>query len=208
MNYHLIQVPRLWTIVDWNMYEYSALQSIKKNFVHFVGWVFWTVYWQCTERTMNRRRGLIPHSSVPLTVRQIGYVRVEWYTLAHLLSGRCIRLFHSCFCFAWQFPIFTEVFGQCTIPRLHVVAVIFHMSVTNTRYWSVHFRITNFDAIFASLSVFSMTEVKYLEVKSAQFIHQQLHTFLNLWLQFTLKLGGCYMFRSTTIIRELTVEPG
>ena len=31
---------------------------------------------------------------------------------------------------------------------------------------------------------------------------------LKLLLQFTLKLHGSYMFRSTTIIRELAVEPG
>ena len=31
---------------------------------------------------------------------------------------------------------------------------------------------------------------------------------LKLWLQFTLKLAGSYMFRSTTIIRELVIEPG
>ena len=31
---------------------------------------------------------------------------------------------------------------------------------------------------------------------------------LKLWLQFTLKLDGYYMFRSTTIIRELAIEPG
>ena len=30
---------------------------------------------------------------------------------------------------------------------------------------------------------------------------------LKLWLQFTLKLCGSYMFRSTTIIRELEIEP-
>ena len=31
---------------------------------------------------------------------------------------------------------------------------------------------------------------------------------LKLWLKFTLKLCGSYMFRSTTIIRELAIEPG
>jgi hypothetical protein len=31
---------------------------------------------------------------------------------------------------------------------------------------------------------------------------------LELLLQFTLKLDGCYMFRSTTIIGELAIEPG
>jgi len=31
---------------------------------------------------------------------------------------------------------------------------------------------------------------------------------LKLWLEFTLKLDGSYMFRSTTIIRELAIEPG
>ena len=32
-------------------------------------------------------------------------------------------------------------------------------------------------------------------------------TFIELWLKFTLKLDGSYMFRSTTIIRELAIEP-
>jgi len=31
---------------------------------------------------------------------------------------------------------------------------------------------------------------------------------LERWLKFTLKLYGSYMFRSTTIIRELAIEPG
>ena len=31
---------------------------------------------------------------------------------------------------------------------------------------------------------------------------------LELRLKFTLKLDGSYMFRSTTIIRELAIEPG
>jgi hypothetical protein len=31
---------------------------------------------------------------------------------------------------------------------------------------------------------------------------------LKLWLQFTLKLDGSYMFRSTTIIRQIEIEPG
>jgi len=47
-------------------------------------------------------------------------------------------------------------------------------------------------------------------------VHSDIHTVhsptdahvLKLWLQFTLKLDGCYMFRSMTIIRELEIEPG
>ena len=47
-------------------------------------------------------------------------------------------------------------------------------------------------------------------------VHSGIHTvhsptdahLLKLRLQFTLKLGGSYMFRSTTIIRELAIEPG
>jgi hypothetical protein len=40
-------------------------------------------------------------------------------------------------------------------------------------------------------------------------IHSQTDAHLfKLWLQFTLKLDGSYMFRSTTIIRELAIEPG
>ena len=31
---------------------------------------------------------------------------------------------------------------------------------------------------------------------------------LKILLKFTLKLGGSYMFRSMTIIRELAIEPG
>jgi len=31
---------------------------------------------------------------------------------------------------------------------------------------------------------------------------------LKFWLQFILKLDGSYMFRFTTIIRELEIEPG
>jgi len=31
---------------------------------------------------------------------------------------------------------------------------------------------------------------------------------LEVWLKFTLKLDGSYMFRSTTIIRKLANEPG
>jgi len=47
-------------------------------------------------------------------------------------------------------------------------------------------------------------------------VHSNIHTvhsptdahLLKLSLQFTLNLGGSYMFRSTTIIRELATEPG
>jgi len=47
-------------------------------------------------------------------------------------------------------------------------------------------------------------------------VHSDIHTvhsptdthFLELWLKFTLKLDGSYMFRSSTIIRELAIEPG
>ena len=47
-------------------------------------------------------------------------------------------------------------------------------------------------------------------------VHSDIHTvhsptdahLLTLWLQFTLKLEGFYMFRSTTIISELAIEPG
>jgi len=47
-------------------------------------------------------------------------------------------------------------------------------------------------------------------------VHSDIHTvhsptdahLLELWLQFTLKSDGSYMFRSTTIIRELAIEPG
>ena len=47
-------------------------------------------------------------------------------------------------------------------------------------------------------------------------VHSGIHTLhspkyshlLKLWLKFTLKLRGFYMFRSTTIIRELAIEPG
>jgi len=47
-------------------------------------------------------------------------------------------------------------------------------------------------------------------------ITEVIHTFhsptdvhlLKLRLQFTLKLDGSYMFRSTTINRELAIEPG
>ena len=47
-------------------------------------------------------------------------------------------------------------------------------------------------------------------------VHSDIHTvhsptdahLLKLWLQFTLKLGGSCMFWSTTIIRELAIEPG
>ena len=47
-------------------------------------------------------------------------------------------------------------------------------------------------------------------------VHSGIHTvhsptdahLLKLWLKFTLKSGGSYMFRSTTIIRELATEPG
>ena len=47
-------------------------------------------------------------------------------------------------------------------------------------------------------------------------VHSDIHTvhspteahLLQLWLQFTLKLDGSYVFRSTTIIRELAIEPG
>jgi len=47
-------------------------------------------------------------------------------------------------------------------------------------------------------------------------VHSDIHTvhsrtdahLLKLWLQFTLKLDGSYTFRSTTIIRELAIEPG
>ena len=47
-------------------------------------------------------------------------------------------------------------------------------------------------------------------------VHSDIHTahsptdahLLELWLKFTLKLDGSYMFRSTTIFRELAVEPG
>jgi len=33
-------------------------------------------------------------------------------------------------------------------------------------------------------------------------------TFIKTLIKFTLKLGASYMFRSTTIIRELAIEPG
>jgi len=47
-------------------------------------------------------------------------------------------------------------------------------------------------------------------------MHSDIHTvhsptdghLLKLWLQFTLKLDGFYMFLSMTIIRELAIEPG
>jgi len=47
-------------------------------------------------------------------------------------------------------------------------------------------------------------------------VHSDIHTvhsptdahLLELSLKFTLKLDGSYMFRSTTIIRELAIEPG
>ena len=47
-------------------------------------------------------------------------------------------------------------------------------------------------------------------------VHSDIHTvhsptdahLLKLWLQFALKLDGCYMFRSTTIISDLAIEPG
>jgi len=47
-------------------------------------------------------------------------------------------------------------------------------------------------------------------------MHSDIHTvhtqtdahLLKLLLKFALKLGGSYMFRSTTIIRELAIEPG
>jgi len=47
-------------------------------------------------------------------------------------------------------------------------------------------------------------------------VHSDIHTvdsptdahLLKMWLQFTLKLDGSYMFRSTTIIREPAIEPG
>jgi hypothetical protein len=47
-------------------------------------------------------------------------------------------------------------------------------------------------------------------------VHSDIHTvhsprnadLLKLWLQFTLKLDGSYMFRSTTVIRELAIESG
>ena len=47
-------------------------------------------------------------------------------------------------------------------------------------------------------------------------MHSDIHTvhsptdahLLTLWLQFTIKLDGSHMFQSTTIIRELAIEPG
>jgi len=47
-------------------------------------------------------------------------------------------------------------------------------------------------------------------------MHSDIHTvysptdahLLTLCLKLTLKLDGCYMFRSTTIFRELAIEPG
>jgi len=47
-------------------------------------------------------------------------------------------------------------------------------------------------------------------------VHSDIHTvhsptdahLLKLWLKFTLKFVGSYMFRSTTVIRELVIEPG
>jgi len=47
-------------------------------------------------------------------------------------------------------------------------------------------------------------------------VHSDIHTvysptdahLLKLRLQFTLKLDGSYMFQSTTVIRELAIEPG
>jgi len=47
-------------------------------------------------------------------------------------------------------------------------------------------------------------------------VHSDIHTvylptdahLLKLLLQFTLKLDDSYMFRSTTIIRELAIKPG
>ena len=47
-------------------------------------------------------------------------------------------------------------------------------------------------------------------------VHSDIHTvylptdahLVKLWFKITLKLDGCYMFRSTTIIRELVIEPG
>jgi len=47
-------------------------------------------------------------------------------------------------------------------------------------------------------------------------VHSGIHTvhsptdahLLELWLKFTLKLDGSYVFRATTVIRELAIEPG
>ena len=84
-----------------------------------------------------------------------------------------------------------------SLPRAFAICLMAVDVIVTCKYFGSVLRYTSIPSNIKT----KITGLKFIS------IHRDAHL-LKLRLKFTLKLGGCYMFRSTTIIRELAIEPG
>ena len=104
----------------------------------------------------------------------------------------------------WQLQVWVTI--QTNFLHICVLNYILYSYMRNNRLWGKK-------AIF--ILVFERETLKENFFYRCT-MHSDIHTvhlpadahLLKLWLQFTLKLDGSYIFWSMTIIRELAIEPG